>query len=279
MKLSTIIISIITAGFSSVLLPKLHDITIYPSNQSTVNIGYNNSDMKTNGEYSVIKELITPHTIVFDVGANRGEWSLAVLSMVPTINQIYAFEPIPTIFTLLKVTMWNKPVQAYQVALSDVEGVREFLYYSQNEQSSELSTFYTRPIVYNLLGILPERINVTCTTLDIFCFAKNIPYIDFLKIDTEGSELAVLKGAQQLLKTQRIKHIQFEYGGTYTDAEITLKQVITLLTHYDYVLFRIFNKGLIHIANWNDTLENYAYSNYIAVLKEHAYPFTVIDNL
>ena len=98
MKQPKIIFALIAATFSFVILPKLHDITIYPSHDATVTIGYNDSNMKTNGEYNVMQALISPHDILFDIGANRGEWSLAVLSTVPTVNQIYAFEPIPFYF-------------------------------------------------------------------------------------------------------------------------------------------------------------------------------------
>ncbi len=46
---------------------------IYSSDYSNVGFGYNDSNMKTNGEYTVIKELIMPNDILFDIGANRGE--------------------------------------------------------------------------------------------------------------------------------------------------------------------------------------------------------------
>jgi len=278
MKFSKSIFAL-TASFSFLIWPNLNDMIIHSTNQFNGNMGYNNSSMVTNGEYNVIKKLIKPHDVIFDIGANRGEWSSAVLSIVSNIDKIYAFEPIPVIFNVLSEKMLNKPIKAYELALSDVNGMRDFLLYSQNEQVSELSSFYSRPILYNLLGIKPKIITVKSATLDKFCCEKNIKHIDFLKIDTEGSELAVLKGAQAFLKNKAIQHIQFEYGGTYTDAGTTLKQVMSLLTSCEYVIFRIFSKGLIHIASWDDSLENYAYSNYVAVLKENAYQFSLIDNL
>ena len=102
-------------------------------------------------------------------------------------------------------------------------------------------------------------------TLDSFCKKNQILHIDFLKIDTEGSELGVLLGAHNLLTNKQIEIIQFEYGGTYPDAGITLKEVYNLLEKNGYRVFRIIPNGLIQISRWRDALENARYSNYLAI--------------
>ena len=102
-------------------------------------------------------------------------------------------------------------------------------------------------------------------TLDSFCKQHKINHIDFLKIDTEGSELNVLKGAHTMLKNHNINVIQFEYGGTYPDANITLEQVYNFLAELEYDIYRIVNDGLIHVDSWHTQLENNQYSNYLAV--------------
>lgn len=257
----------------------LKDIPIYPAGTWNERLGYDNCNMSTNGEYTVVRKLIMPGDVVFDVGSNRGEWTSCVLQEMPTVNQIYAFEPIPSMFQLLKSRMIGRPVNAYNYAVTDKICTRDFLYYPQSEQYSEMSTFYTRPVIFDRLGIQPVSITVECTTLDLFCDKHGIKMIDFLKIDTEGSELAVLTGAQYLLKNRLIKRMQFEYGGTYPDAGITLKEVMSLLTHHGYVIFRVFDKGLIHIDTWKNSLENSCYSNYVAVRAEDASPYELMSNL
>jgi hypothetical protein len=88
-----------------------------------------------------------------------------------------------------------------------------------------------------------------------------ITQIDFLKIDTEGHELDVLQGSEKMLSEGRIKCIQFEYGGTYLDANITLEQVFNLLKKYNYKISKLGNS---EIENFTSNLENYTYSNFLA---------------
>jgi len=68
-----------------------------------------------------------------------------------------------------------------------------------------------------------------------YCNDNNIKSIDFIKIDTEGYELEVLKGMGNMLKN--IKIVQFEYGGTYISAKITLNDVINHLKNHGFHKF------------------------------------------
>ena len=86
-----------------------------------------------------------------------------------------------------------------------------------------------------------------------------------MKIDTEGNELYVLLGAEKLLQKQAIDIIQFEYGGCYLDSKTTLHQVYRYLRSKGYTIYRIASDGLIEIPIWHKKLENFAYSNYLAV--------------
>src|SRR5205085_6354632 len=64
---------------------------------------YNNDndfDMRSNGELRLARRLLPHATIAFDVGANRGEWSAAALSINPRA-EIHAFEPSPATYALL----------------------------------------------------------------------------------------------------------------------------------------------------------------------------------
>ncbi|BCS55957.1 hypothetical protein GSbR_13200 [Geobacter sp. SVR] len=111
----------------------------------------------------------------------------------------------------------------------------------------------------------PRQGIVSATTLDAYCLTKQIKRINFLKIDTEGSELDVLKGSHQLLQHGHIDYIQFKYGGTYKDAGITLGEVYTLLESYRYGIFRITPEGLEYLPVFGPHQETYAFSNFLAV--------------
>jgi FkbM family methyltransferase len=102
---------------------------------------------------------------------------------------------------------------------------------------------------------------VDVTTLDLYCEKNNITGpIDFIKIDTEGYELEVIKGARKSL--QNTKFVQFEYGGTYPDANITLLDVYKELRSVGFNYFYLI--GPDYLLLQETPIENCQYSNYVA---------------
>jgi len=243
----------------------LSNIKVFNNLAEFASIGYDNCSMVSNGELAIIKSFICGGDLVLDVGANKGEWSQYVLASKASIT-LHAFEPIPAVYRKLKRNLKQQyPAMCHNIAVSDKNSLKDFYCYDTTTSASEVSSLFHRPILDTLLHTQPTIITVETKTLDLFCKEQLIEHIDFLKIDTEGSELNVLKGATDLLKNGSIKYIQFEYGGTYQDAHITLKEVHELLTTYGYLIFRIIPQGLVDITEWTPSLENYCYSNYLAV--------------
>lgn len=270
------LLTLCSFNFSQIVAFQIFQQT--PKNES---IGYDNCMMSENGEQLLLKSFLKPNAVVFDVGANVGEWTSHALTMQPDIS-IHSFEPIPDIYKILATKFSHYKVSAYNLAMSDEIGKTKFYFYDDGvRQHSELSGFYNRDILRDVLHFQePKVIQVEQDTLDHFCETHKINAIDFLKIDTEGAEWKVLLGARRLLQEQKIAMIQFEYGGCYKDAKTTLKQVLQLLTSYEYEIFRIVPGGLLHISTWSDSLETMRYSNYFALLKPKAsIQFSLIDNL
>jgi FkbM family methyltransferase len=251
---------------------RLSNIKIYYETQDIEQLGFDNSNSEINGEAALLPHLIEPGDVVFDVGANQGEWSRKILDIQPGVS-LYAFEPVESTFKTLQKNMAGSKADIFNIALSKRSGKKTFYHYSQSSQSARMSTFYRRNSVEEDLNIQPVAVQINTKSLSSFCKSHGIDKIDFLKIDTEGAELDVLKGAASLLQSDKIETIQFEYGGTYTDAGITLKEICALLMQCGYIIFRILPDGLAYIPSWHDSLENYRYSNYLAVsrqtLKDH----------
>ena len=96
-----------------------------------------------------------------------------------------------------------------------------------------LSTFYNRKVFKDFPEPVSE-IEVPCVTLDTLTEELNIQKIDYLKIDTEGAELVVLKGAKHNLENGNISYIQIEHGGAYADAGFTFQDMVDFLKNYGY---------------------------------------------
>tara|TARA_Y100000389_G_scaffold1905_1_gene1947 strand:+ start:1610 stop:2260 length:651 start_codon:yes stop_codon:yes gene_type:complete len=96
-----------------------------------------------------------------------------------------------------------------------------------------------------------------------YMIENKISKIDFMKIDTEGYELEVLKGFEDYL--QNIMIIQFEYGGTYIDSGNRLLDVVHLLENKGFENFSYLSKsGPVLITNFKDT---YKYCNIVCINK------------
>lgn len=128
--------------------------------------------------------------IVVDIGANIGEFSL---SIAETAGQVYSFEPDPEVFRALQKNLLSyENCQSFPLALADSEGEIEFFLSTNGADSSAIV-----PDTYD------KKITIPATTLDAFVKARNIPKLDFLKVEAEGFEPEVLNGASETLQTVR----------------------------------------------------------------------------
>ncbi|MBW4453807.1 MAG: FkbM family methyltransferase [Nostoc indistinguendum CM1-VF10] len=223
-------------------------------------------EFNSTGETRIIESLIADKSIVFDVGSNLGNWSKTVLEKHEQV-QIHLFEPVPDNYKELNNNLaeWLEieNVHSNQVAVANHENTQTFYYYEDNPA---WSTFYRRFDVEKQYSLKPPiELSVVTTTIDKYCQQLQINRINFLKIDTEGGELNVLYGAKESLRKGKIDYIHFEYGGTFQDSNITLKQVFHYLQTFRYFLLKIEAENLIYIPEFLLEYENFEYSNYLAV--------------
>ena len=96
--------------------------------------------------------------------------------------------------------------------------------------------------------------------------------IDFVKIDVEGHELEVLKGMKNLLSQYSVGSIQFEYGGTFIDARVFLKDIWELFRDLRYEFYKVFPNNLMKIERYNQSLETFQYQNWLVLRKDIVKP-------
>jgi|GEM_PF-2303824 len=225
-----------------------------------------NELISSDGEAEVIERFIKKGAVVFDVGANIGDWSSHLLKTVPGLT-IHAFEPVPDTHAILRGELANFTSSGEIISnccgVGRTDGFRSFTFY---KDASSWSTFYRRTKIEKECGLEDSlEMTIPVVTLDSYCENNGIERIDFLKIDTEGGELDVLLGAQKMFKWGRIDHIQFEYGGTYPDAGITLREVFDLMDSYRYGIFKILPGGVEYCPTFHQAFEDFEYANYLAI--------------
>lgn len=183
-------------------------------------------DLTKNLEYdrltkAIMKRCIHAQSNCIDVGCHKGEMLDVILALSPQ-GKHFAFEPLPVLFNQLEAKYKGKAT-VYPYALSDVNGTSTFQFV---RNAPAYSGIHKRKYDTNTPDI--EQINVELKTLDTL-IPKEIK-IDFIKIDVEGGEYGVLKGALQLLKNCRPVVI-FESGlgasEYYGTKPIELYQFIT----------------------------------------------------
>ena len=104
---------------------------------------------------------------------------------------------------------------------------------------------------------------MTLKTLDDFCAENEVTEIGYLKIDVEGHELNVLRGAHRMLEEGRIRFVQFEFGEANIDSRTFVRDFFEVLGP-DFDLYRIVSNGLRKIPTYHPGLEVFATINYLA---------------
>lgn len=144
--------------------------------------------------------------IVFDVGANEGQTYRWVKHHQPGAK-LYCFEPVRSTYEKLIGTYKNDSGAVFeQMALGDRAGEQRIKLFSDYSVLNSLRT----DLMNHDENAKEEIIRID--TLDAYCVRHEIKQIDLLKIDTEGYELSVLKGAENMLNQRKISFVYCEVG-------------------------------------------------------------------
>ena len=220
-------------------------------------------NFKNNGELEAIDWVANQHPIrtFFDVGANTGHYFQSVLPLVKNeLQEAHLFEPSPEVFAQLSsVNSSALTIRFNQLALG-VEEIEEAIFFKN--PNHVYSGFYSSHMSDS------TEIAVKMTTLDRYTADHGIAQIDFLKIDVEGHELDVLRGAKKLLETRKIKVIQFEFGVNNISSRTYFMDFFDLLSQ-QFDLYLIQRGGCIPILDYSVDFEVFGkVSNFLAVQKE-----------
>lgn len=149
-----------------------------------------------------------PIDVVFDVGANTGSTSKLLLKQFPDCR-VYAFEPHPNTFRELWENVDNPRFTPIQLAMSDTAGDQTLYGYCQSGLSSLVPNARN---IQTFARDVESELTVETSTIDAFCLHNDIEHVGILKIDAEGHDFEVLKGATRMLSSRAIDFIYFEFN-------------------------------------------------------------------
>jgi len=220
--------------------------------------------MEISGEAEFIRRAIgsVNSPVVFDVGANEGNWSAFVVSVNPSAR-IFAFEPHPN--TYLRLTDHLPKAHSYNVGVGHHAEESTLHDYVDLDGSSHATCL--KGVIEKIHGGRAVTTKVQIVDLDSVAEAEGITSIDLLKIDVEGMELSVLIGAKRLLSSGGVKRIQFEFNSMNTISRSLFYDFYEMLSP-QYNIYRLLPHGLLPIPSYDAWMhEQFAYQNVAAVLR------------
>ena len=196
--------------------------------------------------------------VVLDVGANVGSWSNEFNHRVKDCV-IYAFEPSrETYLSLVEATKESPNINVYHFGLGNSNNSQK-LYY--DEEKSGMASLSKRDLKHRGVDFEKSE-NVRVVRLDSFLEENSIKP-DFIKIDVEGHELAVLEGLGDYIND--LKVIQFEFGGTDIDSRTFFQDFWHFFEEKPFDLFRLTPRGKVQVDSYRETDEVFSFTTYFAI--------------
>jgi FkbM family methyltransferase len=203
--------------------------------------------------------------VVFDVGANVGLWSQALVERLPGAR-MFLFEPSSCCRrAIAERCLPNSEV--IPAAVGRASG--EAMLYSSSPTDGTASLHVRRDSFFSEREYHEYKVEVT--TIDTFVASQKLDFVDYIKMDIEGHELDALLGAEYALKQGTIGALSFEFGSGNINSRTFFHDFWDLLGRNSYLLYRITPAGrLLPIQRYYEDLEYFrGVSNYVARLARH----------
>lgn len=155
-----------------------------------------------------------PPRVAFDLGGNRGQWTLLAKSVFPGLT-VHAFEPVPAhcaeyTATTAKLT----DVRLHPVALGDQPAELEMDLTTFSDSASLLRPTDTMAETYAVRS--GEKVKVPVVRLDDWVTQHGLPLPDLIKLDLQGYELHALRGASACLRHARAVALELSFQEYYS---------------------------------------------------------------
>jgi FkbM family methyltransferase len=180
-------------------------------------------------------KLTNPKTLI-DVGANKGQFSIVARHLFPQL-QIHAFEPLESVRKLYRSVV-SEPVAIHPTALSDTTGNAHFFIASRLDSSSLLLLGSRQQAAYGVT--LSAETTVAVTRLDEFFQPWNLARPTLLKLDVQGAELQVLRGAERVLNLIDAIYCEVSFVELYA-TQPCAEEIVAFLTRAGFALRGAFN--------------------------------------
>lgn len=186
---------------------------------------------------NLIKNEVKDGMNVFDLGANIGLFTVLFSKLVGDSGHVYAFEPDPYLFNILKDNVeLNKlqNVSVFPLAVSNKSGIAKFSLNSAQDGDNRLES----------TAMTENTINVETITLDEFCDKNNLR-VDYIKMDVQGSEPKVFEGMKKLLSSNpKLKIITEFYPSAIIDLGSSPERFIDSLEQSGFIIKEI-SEGMV----------------------------------
>ena len=234
---------------------------------------------RVNGEYALQSWVIDAcslagdqEAVFFDVGANLGDWSFSLLqrlSASPALRaRIVAFEPAPAQSRALtkRLEQGNEVVriECHEEALGDAPGEGRLRVTGESTGDSALLPCPDQDGT--------ESLGVRITTVDAVMERERVERVTLLKIDTEGNDFNVIRGAREAMARCAIDVVQFEYNWRWINFGHSMRSVFIALGGTDYSLGRLSCDGIELYERWHPELDRFIETNFVLLaprLKAH----------
>ena len=174
-------------------------------------------------ETSLVRGLLRPGMTIVDAGANVGYYTLMGSAAVGPSGHVFAFEPSPYAVKKLREAIDENKIENVTIvesALGDFDGVGQ-LYVPDQDRGNHTPSMVAQ-------NFPPTSIAIT--TLDSFLRKRGVRRVELLKLDVEGFEPNIVRGARQVLEDGTVRAILCEFNEYWLTANgCSSKELLTLL--------------------------------------------------
>ncbi len=192
---------------------------------------------------ALLQAVLKPGMTMVDVGANFGYFSMLAGPLIGATGRLHCFEPIPRVRELLWRSLkangflLGQRARVYDCAVGAIDGQMQ-LAFKEGDYSG--GSLYTPP---GRLRDEPfETLEVAVRPLD--GVLADVPSVDFIKVDAEGSELFVWQGMQTLLARSPAAHVLMEFNQAYIQRHTDVASFVAQIKGAGFFIHRVTATGL-----------------------------------